>query len=62
MIFLKISDFRILQEFTACNISVEEFRERLICDVLRRTNMVKWGFYYAVYDDLLAYVDDDETN
>ena len=38
------------------------FRERGRGDVLRRNKLVKWEFYSAVVEYLLAYVDDYETN
>ena len=39
--FLGISDFSLMQVFTAWNMSVDTFRGRLIVDVLIHNNMVK---------------------
>ena len=39
-----------------------DFREIRRDDVLRHNKLVKWEFYSAVAEYLLAYVDDYETN
>ena len=60
--FLGISDFSLLQAFTACNMSVDAFRDIGRGGVTRRNYMVKLAFYSAMDEYLLAYIDDDETN
>ena len=60
--FLGISDFSLLQAFTACNMSVDALRDIGRGGVIRRNNLVKWAFCPAVDDDFLAYINDNETN
>ena len=42
--------------------SVDGFRYRQRSGMLRCDNMVKWKFYPVVYEDFLAYFDDEDTN
>ena len=53
--FLLISDFSLLQAFTAWNMSVDNFRYRWIGVVLRHNNMEKWKLYSSVAEEFLAY-------
>ena len=41
---------------------VDEFGGRGRGGVLRHNKLVKWGFYSELYEEFLAYTDDDETN
>ena len=43
-----ISDFSLPHKFTICNTLFDEFRNRIRGIMIRRNNMVKWGFYSSV--------------
>ena len=49
--FLGISDFSLIKKFTACNMSVNELRDRGRGGVIRNNNLVKWEFYSAVAEE-----------
>ena len=42
--------------------SADEFKDRGRSIMLKRNNLVKWGFYSVVFEQLFQYIDDDKTN
>ena len=42
--------------------SADEFKDRGRSIMLKRNNLVKWGFYSVVFEQLFEYIDYDKTN
>ena len=56
-----LADFSFLQAFSAWNLSVHEMKKTKRGGEVKRERLVKWQFYAAAAEELMTYIDMDET-
>ena len=61
-VFMGLSDFSFLQAYSAWNLSVEEMMVNSRGGEIKRKRLVKWQFYAVAAEEMMTYVDKDESS